>query len=229
MSYFNDAGDLIEHSKDKFKVIANVYKKGLSKKEIDRFLLIEVKNLMENLRSALDYTACGLYMKYGAKPLVKLNYVYFPYAKAAIDQSSFDHHIKKNLCITNKDNIYKKIRSYQHFSSQENSWLPIFMKLVNDLKHIHLVPQQGKELTMKVGDSTIELGKYSLNVLGEIQIGEKERLPPQVINADNPLNHQSVINVWTEFNFSTNNEPVLPLLKNALNGVEKIVTELSVL
>ena len=33
--------------------------------------------------------------------------------------------------------------------------------------------------------------------------------------------------IWVSFNFQSNKEPVLPLLTGSLNGIDKIVNELS--
>jgi hypothetical protein len=78
MVHFNDAKELIKDCKGRFEKIKEAYDTSLSNKAIETSLLIEIKNFMENLRSALDYVALGLYKKYvpSSKPDQK---IYFPY------------------------------------------------------------------------------------------------------------------------------------------------------
>ena len=64
---------------------------------------------------------------------------------------------------TNRPEIAVKIESYQHFSNDENSWLPKFMELNNENKHQRLTPQTRKEvkqLNIKSGGggASISLG-----------------------------------------------------------------------
>ena len=53
---------------------------SLNEKEIKKSLLIEIKNLMENVRSSLDYCANGLFYKYGYSKKDNVD-IYFPYAQ----------------------------------------------------------------------------------------------------------------------------------------------------
>lgn len=233
MNYLNDAKDLIEHSQNKLIYIKRIYEESLNKKEVDRFLLIEIKNFMENLRSALDYSAHGLFDKFDIK--VNGN-IYFPYAKLEANSLIFEKYINKKISRIklNKPDIYAKLESYQHFSSPHNTWLPKFMDLNNKNKHVYLVPQvkvEYKELTMNItgGPTIILKNNASLNIKGDILIN-KEKFSGRQINAENPFEHKDIKNevkTWISFNFSINNEPVLPLLESALNGVDKIVSELS--
>ncbi len=49
MSYFDDALELVKHAKNEFEKIKRSYEQSLHKKSIEPELLIEIKNLMENL------------------------------------------------------------------------------------------------------------------------------------------------------------------------------------
>jgi len=55
------------------------YRESLAEKAIKPALAVEIKNLMENLRSALDYAAIGLFAKYGKSKSASPR-IYFPYA-----------------------------------------------------------------------------------------------------------------------------------------------------
>lgn len=88
MSLFYDAKHLISESKDTFKEIKNAYQKSLNQKSISPKLLIKIKNFMENLRSALDFTAHGIFNKYGDHSKSDQN-IYFPYAWGGLDLNGF--------------------------------------------------------------------------------------------------------------------------------------------
>jgi hypothetical protein len=64
MGKFDDATDLIDHCKKTLEKIRKEYDDSLHEKSLKASLLIEIKNFMENLRSALDFTAHGLFEKY---------------------------------------------------------------------------------------------------------------------------------------------------------------------
>ncbi len=113
------------------------------------------------------------------------------------------------------------------------------MDLNNKNKHKKLTPQikiEKKELTTTLpspeGDTKIVFKPGAGIKASKIQYGDQIIEGDETFNADNPLPFKGAIHelkIWTSFNFSINNEPVLPLLDSALTGVEKIVTELSAL
>ena len=65
MSFFDDAKHLVSESKNAFQDIEKSYQECLNQKNISPKLLIKIKNFIENLRSALDFTAHGIFDKYG--------------------------------------------------------------------------------------------------------------------------------------------------------------------
>ncbi len=197
---------------------------------------------MENVRSALDFTAHGLFDRYGDQNKVGKN-IYFPCAWEGLDLNVFrsKHRIEKcipGLCNSRPD-IVSKIESYQHFSNPNNSWLPKFMDLNNANKHQHLTPQtrrEVKELRISSGNVGMRLsGGASIKISGNAQIKMGNAIigGNQTISPESPAKiygpaKQEVI-TWVSFHFSDNNEPVIPLLTSALCGIEKIVNELSVM
>lgn len=240
MGQFDDAKELVGHCKPTFNKIEQAYKESLHDREIKKTLLIEIKNFMENLRSALDFTAHGLFDKYGNSTPSKPR-IYFPYAWASLDKVHFQSNniIEKNLpgVTANRPDIATKIESYQHFENVANSWLPKFMELNNENKHQQLTPQirkETKQLNISSGGASISLGQGASISLGHgasISFGGLVIPGGQSFDANNPAKiigqgKQEVI-TWISFLFSTNNELVLPLLKQALDGTEKIVNELS--
>lgn len=242
MGQFEDAKELVEHCKPTFKKIEQAYQESLHDREIKKTLLIEIKNFMENLRSALDFTAHGLFDKYGASASSKPR-IYFPYAWASLDKPHFQSQniIEKNLpgLTANRPDIASKIESYQHFENASNNWLPKFMELNNENKHQQLTPQirkESKQLNISSGGATISLGEGASISLGEgasISFGNLVIPGGQSFDTNNPAKilgqgKQEII-TWVSFLFSTNNELVLPLLKQTLYGTEKIINELTVM
>jgi len=240
MSWFDDAKHLISESKDTFQEIENAYQESLNSKRIDHKLLIRIKNFMENLRSALDFTAHGIFNKYGDQSKKDQN-IYFPYAWEGLDLNGFRSKNRIEKCIPGLNNTrpdaVAKIESYQHFSDANNSWLPKFMELNNENKHQRLTPQtrkETKELRISSGNVGIRLsGGALIKISGNAQIRMGNAIigGNQTISPDSPATifgpaEQEVI-TWVSFHFTDTNEPVVPLLKKSLDGIESIVDELS--
>jgi len=240
MSYFDDAKYLVEFCKPTLEKIKKEYTDSLHERAIKKSLLIEIKNFMENLRSALDFTSHGLYEKYGDHAR-NGDKVYFPYAWEGLDNAGFN---SKNLIDNkipglpaNRPDIASKIESYQHFASTNNLWLPKFMDLNNENKHQQLTPQirkETKQLDISSGGARFSLGEDASIILGagaSIQIGGVTIPGEQTFDVNNPAKifgsgKQEII-TWVSFHFTTNDEPVLLLLTNALTGIDKIISELT--
>jgi len=240
MGYFDDARRLVEYSRDRFPEIQSAYETSLSDQEIKPQLLIEIKNLMENLRSAMDFTAHGLFEKYGSSTS-KSPRIYFPYASLSQSEAEFRRSKRIDACIpglsVNRPDIVEKIISFQHFSDKRNQWLPVFMQLNNENKHQQLTPQirkETKELRISSGGASISMGSGASISIGRgasIRIGGMTIPGGQTFNAERPPvtigpGKKEVV-TWVSFHFSTTDTPVLPLLNQALEGVDRIVSELS--
>ena len=240
MSSFDDANHLVQYAREHFAEIEGAYSVSLSEKVIKPKLLIDIKNFMENLRSSLDFTAHGIFQKYGFSTSSNQK-VYFPYAPLSKSKEEFRKSLRIDICIpglsTSRPDIVEKIESYQHFFSPNNRWLPIFMDLNNENKHQQLTPQirkETKELRISSGGASISMGPGALI---SISPGASIRLEKMVIPSrqDFDINKppatigsgKKEIITWISFHFSTNNEPVLPLLKQTLVGIDRIVRELS--
>jgi len=219
---------------------------------------------MENLRSALDFTAHGLFDKYGTSPGPSKD-IYLPYARLNQSEEQFRRSGRIDKCIpglsASRPDIAARLESYQHFAAPENRWLPIFMDLNNQNKHQHLTPQvrkQKKELGLSSGGVSIRMGpgaSISLKPGSLFRLGDTVINGGRDINANRPPTGwrkktriedaergQSIdvyrppkatgterieVITWVSFHFSANDEPVLPLLRQAHEGVDRIVRELS--
>lgn len=240
MSLFDDAKHLLADGKSTFQEIERTYQESINQKSISPKLLIKIKNFMENLRSALDFTAHGIFNKYGDQSKSDQN-IYFPYAWEGLDLNGFRSKNRIEKCIPGLNNarpdIVTKIESYQHFSNASNLWLPKFMELNNENKHQRLTPQTRKEVNeLRISSGNVGMrlsGGASIKISGNAQIRMGNAIigGNQTISPDSPAHifgsaKQDII-TWVSFHFTDNNEPVVPLLKKSLESIESIVDELS--
>src|SRR5262245_51786680 len=98
MSAFEDAADLVRHAEKELPKIREAYEASLHAKTISQNLLIEIKNFFENLRSALDFAASGVFERYGSSPQAKPR-IYFPYATASQTRALFEQSGRIEACI----------------------------------------------------------------------------------------------------------------------------------
>lgn len=239
MSQFDEARDLVGHAGEELAAIQNLYQESLDEKSIKSVLLIAIKNFMENLRSALDFTARGLYSKYGA-PSKADPRIYFPYAVKHQSLSAFRKSKRIEQCIpglrSSRPDIVTAVEEMQHWNSGY-AWLPDFMDLNNENKHERLTPQtrkESKQLKISSGGASIGLGEGASIQMGQgtsIQIGRAVIPGGQRIDVDNPPvvlgEGRSEIITWVSFHFAANDRPVIPFLTEVLDGVRQIVNDLS--
>ena len=194
MSGFNDARHLLQHAKEHLGRIRQAYEEALYDKQIKPTLLVEIKNIMENLRSALDFCAQALYDKYGAQA-TRQPKVYFPCAFKG--QSATDFRKRVDGCIpglsVSRPDIIAIIESFQAFSNPANDWLPLFKDLNNMNKHQSLTPQERQEsnsLTIKGGTTSMTLSpgaSITIDPRAFIVVGGNVVIPGgQSFSADRP-------------------------------------------
>lgn len=240
MSHFDDAAELVRHAKDDLAEVKKAYNESLHDKSIKPALLIKIKNLMENLRSALDFGAHGLFAKHGSSAKAAPR-IYFPYATAAQDLAAFRQFNRIEQCIpgiTAAPNVVATLEGMQHFADSKNRWVPIFMDLNNENKHQRLTPQvrkETKELRITGGGAGISLGQgasISVGAGASISIGGAIITGGQTFDVNNPPRVRGgkvEVITWVSFQFESNGEQVLPLLEQATAGVDAFVTQLAAL
>jgi hypothetical protein len=242
MAYFDDAKELVAHANGEIPKLQAAYDESLTETKVKPKLLVEIKNVMENLRSALDFAARGIFDKYGSSSRANPK-IYFPYSLLSQDQAAFQSSNRIETCIpgitASRPDIVAKIESYQHFSDQENRWLPLFMDLNNENKHERLTPQtreETRQLKIESGGVSMSLGEgcsISMGSGASIQMGGMLIPGGQNISANSPAKFagkgKQTIITWVSFKFDTNNELVMPFLKTAVNKTRQIIDELSAL
>lgn len=239
MGAFEDANDLIRHAESDLAKIRQAYEASLLAKAVSGTLRVVIKNLVENLRSALDFAARGLFDRYGSSSKGSPK-IYFPYATVAQDRSTFKRSGRIDACIpglsASRPDIVQALLEMQHFGSRGYTWLPVFMDLANENKHERLTPQvrrESKELRISGGGASIGLGEgasISLDPGASISIGGAVIRGRQRFGVGNPprVEGGKVETItWVSFHFESTGQPVLPLLDSALKGTGQIVADLS--
>jgi len=239
MSAFDDAYELIKYAESDLAKIRDAYEASLRAKEVSSTLQVQIKNVVENLRSALDFSARGLFDQYGSSPKSNPK-IYFPYATASQDRAAFEKSGRINACIpglsTSRPDVVQSLLEMQHFGSHGYTWLPDFMDLTNENKHERLTPQvrkESKELRVSGGGASIGIGEGASISIGpgaSISVGGAVIRGGQTFGIGKPprVEGGKVETItWVSFNFDSTGRPVLPLLEAALKATRQIVTELS--
>lgn len=239
MRGFRDATQLLKHAEAELPTIREAYERSLAEKKVRASLQVEIKNFLENIRSALDFAARGLYDKYGSSRKSKQR-IYFPYATTNQDRATFEESGRIDVCIPglqeSRPDLVQWLLEIQHFGSRPCSWLPDFMDLANENKHERLTPQvrnELKELRVTGGGASIGMGEgSSISVApgASISIGGAIIGGAQTFGVGRPPRVQGgkvETITWISFEFESNGRPVLPFLEEILNGASYIVRELS--
>ena len=98
MDGFAQAKELVRHATEHLERIRVLNNKCLAQKEVKTPFLIEIKNYMENLRSALDYVANALFAKYNSSTKANPR-IYFPYAPHSQSLAEFREKKRIESCI----------------------------------------------------------------------------------------------------------------------------------
>src|SRR5262245_35447555 len=126
MSSIDDAKDLIVDSRNKLGLIRESCTRSLQAKQIEKQLYIDIKHCVENLRSALDYSAWDLFTRFGSSS--KANpHIYFPYTDKRKD---FRKSVDKNIpgLSSARPKVVDMLETFQDFHTGR-SWMPSFMNL----------------------------------------------------------------------------------------------------
>lgn len=258
MERFNQIHALISNSRDALIEVKGLYGKSLSAKELDTHLLIDIKNVLENLRSALDFLAKEISDSFCTPPIGKKRRdVYFPILSKT--SSATDFEARMNGCFPGLQkscpSLYSKLESYQFYASKGNEWLVQFKDLCNENKHEQLSPQKRKEehetrLTDSAGRTVGWNEKVQFGPAGQIGFKEGGRLTfgpgssiglgPSGVNilgrpVDPVTQNPNTLPgdklekvVWVDFVFSAIGCSALPFLKECVDRVSEIIDEVKV-
>jgi hypothetical protein len=226
---------LLDHAGADLKKIEEQYGQALNSNSIPPSLQIDIKNYMENLRSALDYSAHDVYEHRvaphrSASGQSEISKIYFPYGKSENDfKSAAGSSLPdlKSLAPT----VYAALEAVQPYKVGDN-WLYDFCSILNEKKHDTLTPQVREEkrgLEINMGGAAIKMSPgASISGSGHIRtrVGGIT-LQDDTISGDSPARRiqgdvkQTVVR-WVSFKFADTGIEVLPLLKKALAGIESL-------
>lgn len=220
-----DVEELLEYVKTSLVTVKTVYDQSLELKEIPGRLCVQVKNVMENLRSALDYMALDVYESLPNQKNSKPK-IYFPYGKDKVD---FDSMVKKyfsSLEVVNPD-IYFLLENMQPYK-QGSTWLCDLCQITNDHKHDSLTPQiRTSKKTYSVSRAGVSLISAPAHEIqagpGDILFGEipiifdpKTGIPQQTPGLD------IEVITWVSFMFQGTKIEVYPFLLIAFQKVSEL-------
>lgn len=235
MSRVKNIKELLKFSNEQLLEIEKDYNLSLTEKEISPKLQILIKCYSESLNSCLDYCARDIYEIILQKQKKDKKNVCFP---IRTDVFHFNNAIKGYLPdLENKNqSLFDFIKKIQPYNSGYE-WLSDFKTLVNDYKHLDLIPQVEKRKKMlKICNNNG--GKLIINGIFKACPGaiinnkliEKKALildPNKEIPQKAHDYFQNIsVEVWKDFIFENINKPALPLLKQSYVGIEKIINDI---
>jgi hypothetical protein len=226
LSKFSDINAVLNKANDMLPLIEVEYQKCLKEEKIPDNLLVDIKDYLGNLRSALDYIWHKI-------PSVADGY--FPIANSLPDFMAKTTKIDQQYSIL--------LEKYQDYN--QNSWIRCFSLFRNKNTHITLIPQKrietpslniehngvGIRLT---GGATIQMGRGAIMSLGGAVIpgGQIISANSSGIVGDPRLKVKREI--WVDFIFDGSSVSpdfpqgvsALPFLKKSLPAVLDIIKEL---
>ncbi len=226
MSRKEDVEMVLAEAKKQHEEICDAYNKEFCNEALD--LHVPVKNLMENLRSALDYMAHDIYESCCQAERVATGKseprnIYFPYGRTETDFRSSVGSSLPGLA-TLAPNAYDLLISLQPFRCGD-SWLYDLCSILNEQKHDRLTPQMRSEtetytVSKGTGNVTIRINDPSVHVRslqGAVKIfGVPAQFTDQGIRTapSDQLTHERTR--WVAFLFEGTSTNVLTLLNTAV-------------
>lgn len=235
MKRYKDAIALIQESTKQYEEVKDLYDKALRDKSLD--IRIKVKNLMENLRSILEYTTHDIYEDICEPHCRKLGKrvprnIYFPYGRTENDFKSSIANSLPDIEILSMP-IFTIIKGVQPFISS-SPWICDLCSINNENKHDRLTPQSREE----VETYTVEGNQGSVSVIvnnpnvqvtsqpGAVSIfGVPAQFTPEGIKtAPSNLRHKRTI--WVSFVFEGTTINVMNLLNSAVPNVKALANSI---
>ena len=209
---------LIKKCRDSMTSLKADYEDSLEAREVSEELRIDIKNILENLRSCLDYIARDVHNSFVSG---SLNRLYFPIRHTA---NEFQHAISHDFTglYQSAPDVYAIMEQVQPY---KDDWLGKFNRLNNDNKHEDLVEQTRTEtkrvtVSTKDGGGSVSWGPgvtfgSGVTVMG-VPMDPRTQMP--VPNTTTDIK----VELWVDFKFSDNNESVIPFLDNSVDKVDSI-------
>lgn len=221
----NESGinTLLERAKRDYSKIEAEYQASLTSQSIGDDLKVDIKNLLSNLRSVLDYIARDVR---GAKCNAGQGSAifYFPILNSPADFA--------NRMATwfpglqgNAPDLWDYLEALQPYMGPEQKWLAQFNSVNNDNKHQELVEQ--KRVTVEEvkvsneGGSVVTWNPSAVTFGHGVHIGGVPVDPQTQLPVPSP-SQQVTRTIWVDFQFGETGVSAIWLLEKSVNGVCQI-------
>jgi hypothetical protein len=217
---------LIKKAKEQYSTIKSQYDLSLAQQSVSDDLSIDIKNMCENLRSALNYLAHDI-REIHCPSANKNDKFYFP---IILDINQFQSRISQwylGLDITSPS-LWNYLESVQPYHGESTIWIHHFNRLTNENKHDSLIPQTkstkervhvniGRGGSVDWDPSAVRFGKGVY--IGGVPVDPSTQMP-----IPHPSQEVKRI-IWVDFHFEDIPGSAIGLLQCSLDGVEKITTK----
>lgn len=125
---------------------------------------IEVKHILEDMQSILDYIAVDIHKKYCNSTQKKIYFIYSPIGE---NESQYINRMNKNFpdLSNNYPDVYNLLSSVQSFNDKSN-WLVKLSDLTNEVKHNDLYISKIE----KEKHTSFQSGDTSMQIVGDMSI-----------------------------------------------------------
>jgi len=221
MTRQTDINALLIKAEQQLQSIMKAYNSSLHEQAIAAPLRVDIKNYCENLRSVLDYLACGIREKYCPSASPK---VYFPIFSDAKQFSSQTAKWFPGLQAA-APVVWEELEKCQPYQLGY-AWLGSFNEVNNENKHGALVEQIAQEVASRVQADIAEGGSVSwdprsVHFGSGVSIGGVPVDPSTQMPAYNPR-LKITKTVWVDFQFDGIGVSAIALLQDAIKGVKAI-------
>jgi len=210
---------LLDRTRQQLQSLEDEYKASLEAKTVSGALKVDIKNILENLRSCLDYVAHDVYEALCPRETLPRR-LYFPIRHS---QKEFDQAVDRDFpgLRAGYPTAFALMAQYQPFN---DPWLRDFNKLNNNNKHEDLVEQtrtQTKRVTVsRPGGGAVSWGEGvefggGVAVMG-VPIDPRTQMP--VPNSTT----ETTVTIWVDFRFAEPPRSVLPFLSESVQKTEQI-------
>lgn len=222
----DDIRALLNRSKRDFLVLQRNYEDCLHERKVSADLKIDIKNLVENLRSILDYLANDIWDRHCSPPKSSERF-YFPILPNPTMFRSICTRWYPGLqqsCI----DLWDFLESVQPYNTGYE-WLGQFNKLNNENKHENLVEQtrtETKRVHVEFQGGNVNWNPNSVRFGSGVKIDGVPVDPHTQMPLPHPSQTVKVV-TWVDFRFEGIDVSSLGLLKSSLEGIDKIVDNIS--
>jgi hypothetical protein len=217
---------LIDRAKTQYSDIKTKYESSLNRQSLSQGLSIDIKNLCENLRSALDYLAHDIQETH-CPSANKKDRIYFPILS---DANQFRNKMSQWYpgLDTTCPPLWKYLEGVQPYQGKSTEWLQYFNRLNNENKHDTLVPQirsTRERVYVNIrGVGHVDWDPSRVKFSQGVSIGSAPIDPTTQMPIAHPNQEVERI-IWVDFHFKEIPLSAIALLRLSLEGVEKITTD----